>query len=138
MNDKTGICIRDVMKTDFDLIDGMDLVIDAIKKMKYVENKCLIVNKRHDTDEYGMLLLSDIARKVLAVDLSPERVNVYEIMAKPVLSVDPNMNIRYCARLFDRFDLSRAPVVENQKVIGVVSFTDLVMNGFFRDINFSK
>lgn len=134
MNGKTVISVREVMKTDFDLIDGMDLVIDAVKKMKYVENKCLIVDKRHDNDEYGMLLLSDIARKVLAVDLSPERVNVYEVMAKPVLSIDPNMNIRYCARLFDRFELSRAPVIENRKVIGIVSFTDIVMKGFFRDI----
>lgn len=138
MNEKTVIRVKDVMKTEFDMVDGMDLVIDAIKKMKHVENKCLIVNKRNPQDEYGIILLSDIARKVLAIDLSPERVNVYEIMAKPVLSVDPEMDIRYCARLFDRFHLSRAPVIDNQKVIGIVSFTDLVMKGFFRDINNSK
>ena len=137
MSSKEVVRVKDVMKTEFDLIDGMDLIIDAVKQMKHIENKCLIVNKRHDDDEYGMLLLSDVARKVLAVDLSPERVNVYEIMAKPVLSVDPMMNIRYCARLFDRFDLSRAPVIENQKVIGVVSFTDLVMKGYFSDVNMS-
>lgn len=135
MNTKTVVRVKDVMKTEFDMVDGMDLVIDAVRKMKHVENKCLVVNKRNETDEYGIILLSDIARKVLAIDLSPERVNVYEIMAKPVLSVDPEMDIRYCARLFDRFDLSRAPVIENQKVIGIVSFTDLVMKGFFRDIN---
>ncbi|MDH5257036.1 MAG: CBS domain-containing protein [Gammaproteobacteria bacterium] len=135
MNDRVVVRVRDVMKTNFDLVDGMDLVIDAVRKMKHIENKCLIVNKRHESDEYGMLLLSDIARKVLAIDLSPDRVNVYEIMAKPVLSIDPGMDIRYCARLFDRFDLSRAPVVENQNVIGIVSFTDIVMKGFFRDIS---
>lgn len=134
MNERAAICVRDVMKTNFDKVDGMELVIDAIKKMKHIENKCLIVNRRHDNDEYGMLLLSDVARKVLAVDLSPERVNVYEIMSKPVLTVDPSMDIRYCARLFDRFDLSRAPVVERREVIGIVSFTDLVMKGFFKDI----
>ena len=39
------------------------------------------------------------------------------------------MDIRYCARLFERFKLSRAPVVENQKVIGIVSFTDMVLKG---------
>ena len=134
MTDREVIYVRDVMKTAFDRVDGMDLVINAVTKMKHVENKCLIVNKRHKDDEFGMLLLSDIARKVLAADLSPERVNVYEVMSKPVLTVDPLMNIRYCARLFDRFDLSRAPVVENHEVIGIVSFTDLVMKGFFRQI----
>jgi predicted transcriptional regulator len=127
--------VRDVMKTDFDIVDGMALVIDALKTMKHVETKCLIVNKRHENDEYGILLLSDIARKVLAKDLSPNRVNVYEIMAKPVMTINPDMDIRYCARLFDRFDLSRAPVVENNKVIGIVSFTDMVLKGFCKELD---
>ena len=50
-------------------------------------------------------------------------------MAKPVISVDPDMDIRYCARLFERFHLSRAPVIQEGKVIGIVSFTDMVLKG---------
>jgi len=65
------------------------------------------------------------------VDRSPERVNVYEIMTKPVMTVRPNMDIRYCARLFDRFGLSRAPVLKHGRVVGIVSFTDMVLRGFF-------
>jgi CBS domain-containing protein len=94
-----------------------------------VENKTLIVKKRHPDDEIGMVLISDIARRVLAPDRAPNRVNVYEIMAKPVISVSPDMDIRYCARLFTRFELTRAPVVENGEVIGIVSMTDLVIKG---------
>ncbi|HHH44157.1 MAG TPA: CBS domain-containing protein [Gammaproteobacteria bacterium] len=97
--------------------------------MRHVETKSLIVDKRHDDDEYGMVLLSDIAKQVLARDRSPERVNIYEIMAKPVLSVRPDMDIRYCARMFEQFGLSRAPVIEHGKVIGIVSFTDMVLHG---------
>lgn len=123
------IRVREVMKTRFDMIDGMTTVADALRAMQHVETKALIIRKRHDDDEYGMVLISDIARQVLAKDRSPERVNVYEIMAKPVISVDPDMDIRYCARLFERFQLSRAPVVENGQVIGIVSFTDMVLNG---------
>lgn len=125
--------VRDVMKPHFDMVDGMSTVHDALATMKYVDTKCLIVDKRHEDDEYGMLLISDIARKVLAVDRAPERINVYEVMAKPVISVDPEMDIRYCARLFDRFDLSRAPVVEHEKVIGIISFTDMVLRGLLTD-----
>ena len=117
------------MKTDFDMIDGLTTVSEAMKKMKFVDTKSLIVDKRHDDDEYGIVLLSDIARKVLAIDRSPDRVNIYEIMAKPVISVDPAMDIRYCARLFDKFHLSRAPVIDNGKVVGVISYTDMVMKG---------
>ena len=130
MMERKRIRIRDVMKTDFDTVDGMALVQDALRTMKHVETKCLIVEKRDPQDEVGMLLISDIARYVLARDRSPERVNVYEIMAKPVLTVHPEMDIRYCARLFSRFDLSRAPVVENGEVVGIVSLTDMVLKGF--------
>lgn len=123
------IRVREVMKTKFDTIDGMTTVADALRAMRHVETKALIVEKRHPDDEYGMVLISDIARHVLAKDRAPQRVNVYEIMAKPVISVDPDMDIRYCARLFERFELSRAPVLENGTVIGIVSFTDMVLNG---------
>ena len=129
MSEKTITRVRDVMKTNFDLVDGRMTVMEALKKMKHVETKALIVNKRHDDDEYGIVMLSDIAKHVLATDRSPERVNVYEVMSKPVICIDPDMDIRYCARLFDKFGLSRAPVVENGKVVGIVSFTDMVLNG---------
>jgi predicted transcriptional regulator len=121
--------VRDVMKTDFDMVDGHMTVMDALRTMKHVETKSLIVDKRHEDDEYGMVLLSDIAKHVLAKDRSPDRVNVYEIMAKPILPVDPDMDIRYCARFFENFGLSRAPVIEKRKVIGIVSFTDMVLKG---------
>jgi len=130
----TLVRVRDVMKSSFDLIDGKTTVEDALKTMKHVETKSLIVDKRHDDDEYGIVLLSDIAKQVLAKDRSPKRVNIYEIMAKPVVSVRPDMDIRYCARMFEQFGLSRAPVLEHGKVIGIVSFTDMVLHGL-ADIN---
>jgi predicted transcriptional regulator len=123
------IRVRDVMKHEFDMVDGRITVMDALRTMKHVETKTLLVNKRNDDDEYGMVLLSDIAKLVLAKDRSPDRVNVYEIMAKPLLSVDPDMDIRYCARFFENFGLSRAPVIEHRKIIGIISFTDMVLKG---------
>ena len=132
MSDKKITRVRDVMKTDFDLVDGRSTVMEALNKMKHVDTKSLIVDKRHDDDEYGMLLLSDVAKRVLAMDRSPERINVYEIMSKPVLSVDPAMDIRYCARYFERFGLTRAPVIDCGNVVGIVSYTDMVMKGMVK------
>ena len=123
------IRVRDVMKKDFDMIDGRITVMEALRTMKHVDTKVLVVNKRNENDEYGMVLISDIAKLVLAKDRSPDRVNVYEIMVKPLLPVDPDMDIRYCARYFENFSLSRAPVVEDKKVIGIISFTDMVLKG---------
>ena len=128
MNKQSIVRVRDVMKHNFDIVDGMTTVKDALSKMRYVDTKCLIVDKRHEDDEYGVVMLSDIAKQVLAKDRALERVNVYEVMSKPVITVDPAMDIRYCARLFEKFGLSRAPVVEDKKVIGIVSFTDMVLN----------
>jgi CBS domain-containing protein len=133
MTDREIIRIRDVMKKQFDIIDGMATINEALQRMKHIDAKALIVDKRHEDDEYGMLLISDIARHVLGKDRAPDRVNVYEIMAKPVIFVDPDMDIRYCARLFERFELSRAPVIENGHVVGIVSFTDLVLRGLCKE-----
>jgi predicted transcriptional regulator len=82
-----------------------------------------------------MLLFSDIAKEVIAKDRAPERVNVYEIMSKPVLTVRPEMEIRYCARLFENFGISHAPVVEDGKIVGMVSFYLLVLHGILPDLD---
>ncbi len=132
--ERQTVRVRDVMKSDVDMVDGLTTVSDALRQMKHVETKCLIVHKRHEDDEYGIVLIADIARHVLARDRAPDRVHVYEIMSKPVISVDPAMDIRYCARLFEKFGLSRAPVVDNGEIVGIVSYTDMVLRGLCRDL----
>jgi predicted transcriptional regulator len=129
MSSKVVVRVKDVMNPGFDLVDGMDTVAEVLKQSKHPETKCFIVDTRHDNDEYGIVLLSDIAKQVLAKNKSPERVNIYEVMSKPVVSVNPEMDIRYCARLFENFGLSRAPVIDKLKVIGVVGYTDIVLHG---------
>lgn len=124
---------RDVMTDEFDMIDGLMTVSEAVRIFKEKSARVLIINKRHDDDEYGMILLSDIAKKVIAKDRSPERVNVYEVMAKPVISVDPHMDIRYCSRLFENFGLAHAPVIENEQVLGIVSYRSIVLKGILED-----
>jgi predicted transcriptional regulator len=126
--------VRDCMRKEVTEVDGTMDVLSALKVMKKVGATALIVKRRNDEDEYGLLLFSDIAKKVIAKDRAPERVNVYEVMAKPVLSVRPDMQIRYCARLFENFGVSHAPVVENDKIVGIVSFYLLVLHGLMPDL----
>ena len=121
--------VRDCMRTEVTEVDGTMDVLSALKVMKKVGATSLIVKRRDDRDEYGLLLFSDIAKQVLAKDRAPERVNVYEIMAKPILAVRPDMQVRYCARLFENFGISHAPVVEDDKIVGMVSFYLLVLHG---------
>lgn len=129
MSDKIILRVRDVMTTDFDLVDGMLTVKDALLGMRFPETRALLVDKRNSDDEYGIVLIADIAKHVVAADRSPDRVNLYEIMSKPVISVAPDMNIRYCARMMQRFGLSLTPVIEGGKILGVVSYHEMVLRG---------
>ena len=121
--------VRDCMRTDVTEIDGSLDVLSALKIMKKVGDTSLIVKRRDEYDEFGMLLFSDIAKHVIAQNRAPERVSVYEIMAKPCLTVRPEMEIRYCARMFENFGISHAPVIENDKIVGTVSYYRLVLKG---------
>ncbi|GIU05652.1 CBS domain-containing protein [Shewanella sp. c952] len=129
MSKQNPVRNHDVMCQEYAMVDGLQTVAEAIEQAVSHKVNVLFVNKRHDDDEYGMVLMSDIAKKVLAKDKAPERVNIYEIMVKPVLSVDGNMDVRYCARLFDRFGITKAPVVEQGKIVGLVSYHDIVLKG---------
>jgi CBS domain-containing protein len=130
--EKKIIKARDVMYKKYLELDGMATVHQALEAMKADQSAVVIVKKRDEHDAFGIVLLSDIAKKVLAKDRPSMRVNVYEIMSKPVIPVDPDMDVRYVARLFDSFGLSNAPVVENGEVIGIVSYTELVFDGLCR------
>ena len=121
------------MKEQYDMVESVATVRQALEVMRHVETKCLIVDKGHENDEYGIVMLSDIANKVLAANRNPDRVSIYEVMSKPAITVHPDMDIRYASKLFGQFGLSRAPVVNRDgKVIGIVSYTDMVMKGLLK------
>lgn len=121
--------VREAMnRSAFQLADGMLTVAEGIKLAKEHKVDTLIINKRNEHDEYGIVLLADIAKQVIAKDRSPERINLYEIMAKPALSVKPKMDVRYCARLFERYSIHTAPVIEDDEILGMVDYTSMVLN----------
>ncbi|HSD69329.1 MAG TPA: CBS domain-containing protein [Woeseiaceae bacterium] len=130
---KGDITVRQVMRKNVTIVDGSINVMEAMRIMKRVGATSLIVEKRDENDEYGMVLFSDIAKQVIARDRAPERVNAFEIMAKPVISVRPEMNIRYCARLFERCGIGHAPVIDEGKVVGIVSYYLLVLGSLDLD-----
>ncbi len=134
MTTKNIMRVAEVMDQEYLLVDGMVTVAEALVMLRERNARFLIVAKRSDDDELGIVLLADIARQVLAPNRPPDRTNVYEVMSKPVLSVQPDMDIRYCARFFHHFGVSVAPVIEDGEIMGIVAYDQLVLNGLARQL----
>ncbi|MYB41187.1 MAG: CBS domain-containing protein [Chloroflexi bacterium] len=122
------IRVSDLMGTQVHTIDGLATVAEAMATMKRLQISSLVVNRRDDDDELGLITVSDVAREVTTRDRAPERVNVYEIMSKPALAVRSGMLARYAVRLLVEFRVSRALVVdEGGAPLGLVTLRDLVL-----------
>ncbi len=125
---KRSIPVSEVMVGDLQTIDGLATVQEAVDTMKRHAISSLVVDRRSADDEAGLIDVTSIAREVIAKNRVPDRVHVYEIMTKPVVSVPATMLIRYAARHLVTLGLTRALVVdENRAVIGMVTLRDLVI-----------
>lgn len=118
--------VGDVMSPRPELIDGLASVREAINIMMARDFTSLIIQRRDESDEYGLISLPEIAKQVIEPDLSLERTSVYQVMVKPVLTVDIDMNIRYAIRLLSRYDETRALVLENHEATGIVTLRQMV------------
>ena len=120
--------VGDVMRTEVHTIDGLATVSEAMALMRRHRVSSLVVPRRDEDDEFGLILVSDIASKVIAENRAPDRVNVYEVMSKPVLTLPSKMQARYAVRLLVRFGVSRAVVVDQDRnPVGIATLRELVL-----------
>ena len=128
MTYKRNIHVSEVMISDLYSIDGLATVSDAVAIMQEHSISSLVVSARNEDDEAGLIDVVGIAREVIAKNRSPDRVHVYEVMTKPVVTVPPTMLVRYAARHLVSLGISRALVVDRERdVIGMVTLRDLVI-----------
>ena len=99
-------------------------VLDAIRMMadKYVG--ALLVME--GTQLVGIVSERDYARKVILKGRSSADTPVRDIMSSPVLTVASGDSVHHCMKLVTDKRVRHLPVVENGKVIGVLSIGDLV------------
>jgi len=123
---------KEAMSQDVIFINGIASAAEAVELLKQHQVDVLIVNKRNEFDAYGIIVVQDLIRGVLAASRSAEDVSVYEIMTKPIVSVPAVMDVKYVARLLLNLGLKQVPVEENGKLIGIISLRSLVFdNGLF-------
>ena len=115
---------RDIMTAEVVTVDGSATVADAVSLMKEKGVRALIVDRRNEDD--GIVTQRDIVYSVLAERRDPTGVKVHEVMAKPLVVVNPDLDVVYVARLMAQKGLSRAPVLYEGKLQGVISVSDLI------------
>jgi signal-transduction protein with cAMP-binding, CBS, and nucleotidyltransferase domain len=127
MTAKTPTRVIDVMTPNPTLIDGLATVRQALNTMKDASMSSLVIDRRDDDDEYGLITVRDIAEKVIGQNRSLDRASVYEIMTKPVLTLEGRMQLHYAVRLLTRLGTSRALVMDNGKLKGIVTLRDITL-----------
>ena len=120
--------VADIMSPNLKTIGRMATVADAIEMMREAGVSSLVVERRDADDEYGLVVVTDIAREVVAKDRPADRMNVYEIMSKPLITLPADMQVKYAVRLLVQFSVSRALVVDaSRQPLGIVTLRDLVL-----------
>jgi CBS domain-containing protein len=103
-----------------------DSVYDAIKLMAEKGIGALIVTEGESIA--GIVTERDYARKVVLMDRSSKATPVRDIMSKAVRFVRPDQTTDDCMALMTERRMRHLPVIENDRLIGMVSIGDLVKN----------
>ncbi len=128
MSDRLFTKVSEVMTPAVHSIGRTATVAEAVEAMRNHHVSSLTVERRGLDDEFGVITVSDIARAIVEFDKPLERLNVYEVMSKPVLTVPADMNIKYAIRLLVKFGPSRAVVVDHERApVGIVTLRDMVI-----------
>ena len=99
-------------------------VFDAIASMSEKHIGALIVLS--GTQLAGIITERDYARKVILKGRQSRETRVREIMTAPVLYVTPEQSVAECMRLMTSRRVRHLPVLEGDRVLGMVSIGDLV------------
>jgi CBS domain-containing protein len=119
--------VREVMTRDPERIEGLATVQEALNRMKARHISSLVVERRDAQDEFGLLLVADVAREAIGQNRPLSRTNVYEIATKPAPAVDADMNIKYAIRHMARLELSHCVVLHGRDLVGVVTLRDTML-----------
>jgi predicted transcriptional regulator len=94
--------------------------------MKQRAVKSLVVDRQNAHDAYGILTYSHILKTIIAEEGDIDLINVYDVCAKPALSVHPELATRHAADLMHSHNIKRLLVTDNNQVVGIITTNDLV------------
>jgi CBS domain-containing protein len=115
--------IEDIMVKEVITVDGESTVKEAADIMNRFEIGCLIVTK--DGKAVGILTERDLLKRVVSRAKNPMKTKAKTIMSKPLIVVEPDMELEEAAKLMFKLKIKKLPVVENGRLMGLVTLTDL-------------
>jgi CBS domain-containing protein len=119
-----SIEIHDVMVNKVITIKKQTTIEDAVKLMNKHEIGCLVVEEKGKP--VGIITERDLLKRVLATSKETRRMKVEHIMTNELISVSPKMEIEEAARLMCQKKIKKLPVVENGRLLGLVTLTDIL------------
>lgn len=122
------LTVRDIMTRPVVVIRSSATVQNAILLMRAKRLRSLIVEKTEDTP-YGIVTEKDIVFKVIAPNENPDLVGVCDIMRQPCIQVAAAATVQEAAKILANAGIHRAPVIENEELLGIVSVTDILRKG---------
>ncbi len=104
-------------------INSEENVIKAAALMR--ENNISSLLVKHKGDFAGIVTEKDIINKVVAEELYPGDIKVNEIMSKDLVTVSKNESIEEAAKLMRKKGVRRLVVLEDERIIGIITETDI-------------
>ena len=121
--DARKVCVKDIMTKAVVSVDVATTVSDAAKIMEEKEIGAIVVTENNTP--VGIITDRDFAIKVVAHAYDPTT-PVRMIMSSPLYSISPDESVRMIADFMYTRGIRKLPVIDNDKVIGIVTATDLV------------
>jgi len=116
--------VSDIMIRDVVTIDIGKKVREAVEIMNKKEIGCIIVTK--DGKPIGIVTERDVLRKVIVEGRDPKKTRIEEIMSSPLITGSPEMTLEDAAKLLVLKRIKKLPIVEKEKLIGIVTLFDIV------------
>jgi CBS domain-containing protein len=117
---------RDLMTKEVKYIQEEATIKETLSRMKGEKVSSFIVERRDHDDAFGIITRKDIVTKVVEAGRDPEYTKVKDIMTKPLLMISPGLKMKYVARFMKMANIRRAPVFDGEKIVGIVSNTDIL------------
>lgn len=115
--------VKDVMKTNVISIDSSMTIKDAACKMDDSNVGCIIITK--DNAPLGILTERDFVKKIASKNLTLST-PISEVMSSPLTMIGPDETVWEAAEMMKTNGIHKLPVQEGNKVIGIITTTDLV------------